>query len=99
MGELADEHEEVPLLVERVGDGYVVDASVDLDDLNNELGLRLPKERVDTVGGFILGRLGRIPEVGERVRTENAELEVLAVHEYGLKRVKVRILKGGAKSS
>lgn len=94
MGELADEHEEVPLLVERVGDGYVVDASVDLDDLNNELGLRLPKERVDTVGGFILARLGRIPEVGETVRTENVELEVLAVHEYGLKRVKVRILKG-----
>jgi CBS domain containing-hemolysin-like protein len=99
MGELADEHEEVHLSIQRVGDGYVVDSSLDIDDLNNELGLSLPKGRYDTVGGLILGRLGRIPKVGERVSTEDAELEVLAVHEYGLKRVKVRVHKGGQRTS
>ena len=95
MGELADEHEEVHPAIQRAEDGYIVESSLDIDALNNELGLSLRKGRSDTVGGFILGKLGRIPEVGERVQSGNVELEVLAVHDYGLKRVKVRVKKGG----
>jgi putative hemolysin len=99
MGELADEHEEVLPAIRRVRDGYIVEASLDIDDLNQELGLSLAKDRYDTVGGLILGKLGRIPEVGETVRTDGVTLEVLAVHEYGLKRVKIRVHKGGRATS
>lgn len=94
-GELAEEHEEIPLAIETVEDGFLVDSSLDIDDLNNELGLSLRKDRYDTVGGLILEKLGRIPAVGERVRTDSVEFEVLTVHEYGIKRVKIRVLKGG----
>jgi putative hemolysin len=95
MGELADEHEELTHPIQKVGDGYVVDATLDIDDLNEELGLALAKDRFDTVGGLVLRRLGRIPGVGERVKVGNLEIEVLAVHPYGLKRVKIRLLEGG----
>ncbi len=95
MGELADEHEELVLPIQKAGDGYVVDATLDVDDLNEELGLNLVKDRFDTVGGLLLRRLGRIPHVGETVRVGTLEFEVLAVHPYGLKRVKIRLLEGG----
>lgn len=99
MGELTDEHEEVTHPIRRVGDGYVVEAALDIDDLNEELGLSLRKDRFDTVGGLVLGKLGRIPRPGETVRLENVEIEVLAVHAYGLKRLKIRVLEGGHSSS
>lgn len=95
MGELVDEEQGSQSRLQRVGDGFVVDAGFDIDDLNEELGLSLQKDRYDTVGGLILGKLGRIPKAGERVQSENVAFEVLAVHEYGIKTVKVRVLKGG----
>ncbi len=96
MGELADEHEELRLPVQKTADGWVVDATLDVDDLNAELGLSLTKDRFDTVGGLLLRRLGRIPGVGERLRVGVVEFEVLAVHPYGLKRVKIRLPEGGS---
>jgi putative hemolysin len=97
MGELADEHEELLRPIQRAGDGYVVDATMDIDDLNEELGLVIDKDRFDTVGGLLLRRLGRIPEVGETVVVNGVEFEVLAVHPYGLRRVKVRLPGEGRK--
>ncbi len=92
MGELADERKELTLPFQRIGDAYVLDASLDIDELNQELGIALAKDRFDTVGGLVLRRLGRIPAVGERVRVGSLEFEVLAAHPYGLKRLRLRIL-------
>ena len=44
---------------------YVIDASMDLDDINELLKADLPTEESDTLGGFIYGQLGRVPKVGE----------------------------------
>jgi putative hemolysin len=98
MGELADEHEEAVRPIQPSGDGFIVESSLDIDDLNEELGLSLRKDRYDTVGGLVLRRLGRIPAVGETVRLDNVEIEILAVHAYGLKRLKIRVLEGGQSS-
>lgn len=94
-GDLVDEHEEPEQQVQRVSGGYLVEAGLDIDDLNDELGLVLPRDRVDTVGGLIMSRLGRIPEVGERVQVGDVEFVVLTVHPYGVKRVQLRVLRGG----
>ncbi len=94
-GELADEHEEVDRPIQSSGDGYVIDASLDVDDLNDELGLALSKERFETVGGLLLHEFGRIPQVGERVKVGSVRFEILTVHRYGVRRVHLRILQGG----
>jgi len=92
MGELGDEHEELHRPLEATADGYLVEAGLDIDDLNAELGLSIAKDDFETVAGLILKRLGRIPEVGERVRVGRLEFEILAVHQYGLRRLKLRDL-------
>jgi putative hemolysin len=94
MGEMTDEHERVAVKIRPLGGGvYLMDAKTDIDDINEELELKLPKERYDTIGGLVLKRLGRIPKPGERVTVGGITFEVMGVHKFGIKTVKA-ILPG-----
>ena len=54
-------------------------AHVRIAAVNERLGLRLPEEEdFETIGGFVFHQCGRIPEVGERVESHGAAIEVLA---------------------
>ena len=68
VGEIRDEYdedEEQELV--KVGPGeYVVEGSMKLDDLNDQLELELESEDYDSIGGLIIGQLDRLPEEGER---------------------------------
>ena len=89
MGELAEEHEAPEHPIQRLADGYLVDAALDVDDLNRELGFSFRKDRYDTVGGLVLRQLGHLPRAGERLLVDGIEFEVVSVHDYGLRRVKI----------
>jgi magnesium and cobalt transporter len=90
MGEMADEHEVGVKRIRSLGEGtYIVDALTDIDDLNEELGLDLPKLRYDTVGGMVMRRLGRIPHEGERFELSGVEFEVVETYPYGVRTVKL----------
>ena len=69
VGEIRDEYdedEEQELV--KVGPGeYVVEGSMKLDDLNDQLELELESEDYDSIGGLIIGQLDRLPEEGESV--------------------------------
>lgn len=65
VGEIADEYdEEEPMIVEIDG-AWLVDARLDVDDLAAAVGVDLPSDEWDTVGGLVLELAGRVPEVGE----------------------------------
>ena len=49
---------------------YIVEGSTNLDDLNDSLDLHLESEDYDSVGGFIIDSLDRLPEVGDEVLTD-----------------------------
>ena len=69
VGEIRDEYDEDEEdLIRRIGPReYVVEAAMKLDDLNDQLGLDLESEDYDSIGGFIIGLLDRLPEEGEEV--------------------------------
>ena len=48
---------------------YVVEGSTNLDDLNDELNTKLKSEDYDSLGGFIIERLDRLPELHDEVTT------------------------------
>lgn len=54
----------------------LIDGRTDVDDLNDQMGLSLPREDFDTVGGFVFGLFGRQPAEGEAVRWEDLEFTV-----------------------
>jgi CBS domain containing-hemolysin-like protein len=65
VGEIADETDLEESLITRSDEGWVVDARLPVDDLEEVTGVELPDEDWDTVGGLVLGLAERIPEVGE----------------------------------
>lgn len=72
VGEIADEHDVDEDEVERLPDGrFRVDATLAISDLSALLGVELPRERWNTVGGLMFGLLGAIPTSGESVVFED----------------------------
>ncbi|MDP3984141.1 MAG: transporter associated domain-containing protein [Acidimicrobiia bacterium] len=69
VGEIIDETDEDELLLVPSGNGrWTVDARLPVEDLAAELGVELPEEESDTVGGLVLAVAERVPEEGESFR-------------------------------
>lgn len=89
VGEIRDEYDEdeEQELVE-VGPGeYVVEGSMKLDDLNDQLDLELESEDYDSIGGLIIGQLDRLPEAGEAVVCDGIRLVVESLDKNRIQRV------------
>ena len=50
---------------------YIVEGSTNLDDLNDELGLQMESDDYDSLGGFIIEKLDRLPSEGDEVTTSD----------------------------
>lgn len=95
VGEIRDEYDEdeEQELVE-VGPGeYVVEGSMKLDDLNDQLDLELESEDYDSIGGLIIGQLDRLPEEGESVVCEGIRLVVDRLDKNRIDRVHMYLRK------
>lgn len=92
VGEIIDEYDfaEEALYVEISEEEFVFDARIDLDDFNRLLDVDLPDEMGDTLGGFIYGQLGRIPDSGDTIETGRLQIEVLTVSDKRIGKVRVR---------
>jgi len=96
VGEIADEHDEaftdgIRMLSEHAGE---VLANVRVAVVNRRLGVALPEgEDFDTVGGFVFHECGRIPEIGARMESHGARLEVLAATRRRIDLVRVERLE------
>jgi CBS domain containing-hemolysin-like protein len=88
-GELPDETEAASPDLRWLPDGtIVVDGLVLLTDLERELGIQFGETEVDTIGGYIFGKLGRRPQVGDVARIDGYLLSVEEVD--GLRVAQVR---------
>ncbi len=73
VGEIHDEYDENEEdFIKEIGEReYIVEGSVNLDDFNDRLYLSLESEDYDSLGGFIIEHLDRLPEVGDSITTED----------------------------
>ncbi len=67
VGEIEDEYDAPkPDEIKFIEDeGYLVSGRASLEDLNTELGINLNSEHVETIGGYLTEKAGRVPQVGE----------------------------------
>ena len=73
VGEIQDEYDKEDQLVNDLGNGsYEVDARIPIDEVNDLLEVNLPSEDSDSMGGFIINYLGRVPQTGESFSYEGA---------------------------
>jgi len=62
MGDITDEYDEEEPEVEQINEStYMLSGLMSLDDLNEQLGVNLESDNIDTIGGFIIDILGEIP--------------------------------------
>jgi CBS domain containing-hemolysin-like protein len=76
VGEIRDEFDEEGIAIWEHDSGYAIDGRVPIRDVNEALGSEFESEDFDTIGGLVLGRLARVPEVGDEVRIDGHVLRV-----------------------
>lgn len=85
MGNILDEYdeEEKPEIEEIDSNTFIINGTADLSDISEHLGVKLPSDDYDTVSGFVIGQIGRIPEEGEQPEFdyENLVFKVLKVED------------------
>jgi CBS domain containing-hemolysin-like protein len=73
IGDIRDEHDEVEISdFQKINDlEYIVEGSIDLDDLNESLGTNIESKEYESLGGYIIEQLGHHPEEGDEVTTDD----------------------------
>ena len=91
VGEIADEHDETePPAVAREADELLVQAGIHPDELEDMTGLRVPEGDYETLAGFILDHLQRIPIAGEVFRYQGWELQIESIDRHRIDAVRLR---------
>jgi len=92
VGEISDEHETAQVVRENET-SYIVPGNMDVDRLEELLGIRPEHKDATTVAGLASEIAGRIPKIGEVVEEENLRLEILQATERRVERVRVSVAK------
>lgn len=90
VGEIEDEYDEEKKSIETIKDNeYIVDGSTRLHDIGDLLEVDIDSEEFDSVGGLMIGELGRIPEEKEKVKVEDITFIAEEVDKNRIKKVRI----------
>ena len=91
VGEIRDEDDvESDPIVDEGNGSYVFSAKVSFDELRDRLDLEIESEGFETVGGYVLSRVGRVPAVGEALEIDGLSIEVLEAERRRIHKVRAR---------
>lgn len=90
VGEIRDEYDDESEPIVDEGDGtFVFLATVSVGDMVERLGVSVERDGFETVGGYLLTRLGRVPTVGETLEIDGLVVEVLEAERRRVRKVRV----------
>ena len=90
-GEIEDEYDTAEDRLVPLQDGWVmVDGRLEIEQLEDFLSIRLPRNDFESVGGFIFHLTGRVPKRGERIAYPGLEIEIEVADERKIEKLKVR---------
>jgi CBS domain containing-hemolysin-like protein len=91
VGKFRDEFDHEEPAVRELGDGtYRMDGHIPIAEVNEALGSDFESQDFETVGGLVLGRLSRVPEIGDQVSPDGYLLRVDEVDGHRVTRIVVR---------
>jgi CBS domain containing-hemolysin-like protein len=91
VGEIRDEYDsEAEPIVREADDIYVFSAKVAIDEMRDRLGVEIEDGGFETVGGYVLTRVGSVPAVGERFMFDNLEVQILEAERRRIHKVRIR---------
>lgn len=94
MGNIFDEYDESQESIMEIDKNtYIIDGLIPIDDVNERFNLKLPSDRFDTIGGFVVNLLGSIPteEEDQTVEFENITFKIEKVEERRIEKLRMYI--------
>ena len=93
VGKIADKKQKAWATYKRVSpDRIEMDATLELEDFNQQMKTSLTDDQAQSIGGYVINQLGRIPKAEEKVRIGNLEFEVLEAEPRRI--LRMRVTKG-----
>lgn len=92
VGEIADEYDidEEVMFTKIASGGWIVDARMNILDIEKELGIKIPPSpEYDTIGGYIFHRAGSIPSKGWKIHHDEFDLEILSSDERSIEKIRI----------
>ncbi|MBM7815567.1 CBS domain containing-hemolysin-like protein [Brevibacterium paucivorans] len=91
VGEVVDEHDRLSVQVRPARDGtWLVPGSLRPDKVTEASGIEIPEDvDYETMAGFVMFALGKIPDVGDSVRVKDASLVVERMHGHRIERLRL----------
>ena len=90
VGDIEDEYDEEDEEIEVIKeDEYIVDGSIKITDVNELIGVRLESEEFDSIGGYIIGYLRRLPEENEVIEVDNIKFCIESLDKNRIKKVRI----------
>lgn len=90
VGDIQDEFDNEKEEVLEIGEGtYLVDARVNLEDLNEELQSAIPEDEFDTLGGYVFDLFGKIPVKYEKASRDNIDFIIQEMDGHKIRTVKI----------
>ncbi|HYA13581.1 MAG TPA: hemolysin family protein [Syntrophales bacterium] len=91
VGEIHDEHDAKKADIVELADGYIlVDGRVEIEVLEDYLKTKFKEGKFETLGGFILSVIKKIPVAGEIVNVDNLEMIIESADERSIRKVKIK---------
>ncbi len=91
VGEIRDEHDQEEEKFVDLPDGYtLVDSRVEIEVFEQHFGVEIIPGKYETLGGFILDTLKRIPMTGDVIHHDGLEMVIASADERSIKKVRVR---------
>jgi magnesium and cobalt transporter len=88
VGEIMDEHDADRSLLTVLDERTVsVDARLEAEKLAEHFGIALPEGEFESVGGFVIHLLGRVPDVNEKIDYENLEITIKSADDRKISRI------------
>jgi len=88
VGEIMDEHDyELALLTVLKDNTILVDARLEVEKLEEHFGIKLPEGEFESVGGFIIHLLGKIPKKGDKIVFEDLKMTVKSADERKIHKI------------
>ncbi len=93
VGEIDDEYDKDEKDIFKLTENsYLVKPALHLSDFNDYFNLELEEIKNDSIGGYVIDRLSRIPEQGDSVEIENLKITVDEVDRYKIEMLKVEFI-------
>ena len=90
VGDIDDEYDEEEEEIVKVSDNeYLVEGSTKISDVNEQIGINFESDEFDSIGGFIIGYLKRIPEENELIEVGNVKFSVESIDKNRINKLRI----------